>query len=162
MKRTKRASGGFTLVEMLCTIVILLLMSGLMATGIRLGVTTLRRSVMMSESQVLCSTLRSIVNDELRFSGTTSTDGETISFFSQNYGEGVSFSTDENGQVTLGGNKVLTARSYPYGIRAYVTIKSYDPDSRVFTATVLVTTQDGSTLAQTSFEAKQLNEPAGA
>ena len=156
--RKNRSRGGFTLVEMLCTIVVLLLLSGLMATGVRLGVFSFRKSVMASESQVLCTTLRTIVSDELRYAGTTTVDGGTINFFSQNYGEFSSFSSSEDGQVLLKGNKVLSSRAYPYGMKASVKISSYDSTTRIFKASVTVTDSSGKTLASSDFEVEKLNE----
>ena len=158
-KRTARKNGGFTLVELLCTIVVLLLISALMVTGIQLGVRTLRRSVTASESQVLCSTLKTVVSDELRYSGTITQTADGFAFFSQNYGEAVSFTTNEDGQVLLGGNKLLPKRSYPYGMQAAVTIRSYQPLTRVFDVEITVLDRDGGTLAETSYQVKQLNEP---
>lgn len=161
-KRTARSSGGFTLVELLCTIVVLLLVSALMVTGIQLGARTLRKSVTASESQVLCSTLKTVVSDELRYSGTIAQTEEGFAFFSQNYGEAVSFTTNEDGQVLLGGNKVLPAKSYPYGMQASVTIRSYQPLTRVFDVEIAVRGHDGALLAETAFQVRQLNEPVEA
>lgn len=158
-ERTNRKNGGFTLVELLCTIVVLLLITALMVTGIQLAVRTLRKSVTASESQVLCSTLKTIVSDELRYSGTTLQTEDGIAFFSQNYGESVSFTTDEDGRVLLGGNKVLPAKSYPDGMQASVMIRDYQSQTRIFNVSIVVSDRDGSVLAEADFQVKQLNEP---
>lgn len=68
---------GFTLVEMLCTIVIILLISALVVTGVQLGVRSYHRSVSDSEAQVLCSTLTTAISDELRYAGTVHLTGGT-------------------------------------------------------------------------------------
>ena len=148
--------------EMLCTIVVLLLLSGLLATGVRLGVFSFRKSVMASESQVLCTTLRTVVSDELRYAGKITTGNDTIKFFSQNYGDGATFSTNEDGQVVIeadeGTSKLLSSRAYPYGMKASVKISSYDSTTRIFKASVTVTDSSGKTLASSDFEVEKLNE----
>ena len=53
--RASRAKQGFTLVELLCAIVVLLLVSALMVTGIQLGIRALNKSVSASEARVLSS-----------------------------------------------------------------------------------------------------------
>ena len=156
-----RTQSGFTLVEMLCAIIVLLLISGLMAVGVQLATNTYAKEVSYSEAQVLCATLRTNVSDELRYSGTTTvSDTGEISFFSQNYGEGVSFSTNEDGHVLLGENKLLSDKAYPYATKAYVNVTSYDATTRIFKVSVEVTDAQGSTLATSDFEVGQLNKPA--
>jgi prepilin-type N-terminal cleavage/methylation domain-containing protein len=160
-KQKKRAKSGFSLIEMLCALVVMVLVSCLMAVGVRVAVKAYNTEVMHSESQVLCSTIRTMVNDELRYAGTVDTSGNKIAFFSQNYGKAVSYSTNDDGQVVLGENKILASKSYPYGMKASVNIKSYDASTRIFSVDVKVTKSDGSCiLAESSFQVKQLNKPA--
>ena len=51
---------GLTLVEMLCTVAILVLVSMVMVLGVQLGVRSYAKSVSYSEAQVLCSTLTTL------------------------------------------------------------------------------------------------------
>ena len=160
---TSKAKSGFTLVEMLCAIIVLMLVGMLMVSGVRLSLQSFAASVSRSEAQVLCSTLKTAVSDELRYAGTLKQEpGQSIGFFSQNYGEAAfaGFSSDENGQVLLGGKKLLPSRAYPYGLRAQVALTAYDPDTRIFSVEITVQDSGGTnTLAQTQFEVRQLNEP---
>ena len=64
MSRIKK---GFTLVELLCTIVILLLVSAAVNVGIHLAVQNYASSITNSEAHVLCGTVGDLVCDELRF-----------------------------------------------------------------------------------------------
>ena len=75
---------GLTLVEMLCTVAILVLVSMVMVLGVQLGVRSYAKSVSYSEAQVLCSTLTTTISDELRYSGTLKVDGSgsVTGFFS--------------------------------------------------------------------------------
>ena len=158
-----KSRGGFTLVEMLCAIVVL------MVTGVRLGVDSYAKSVSYSEAQVLCSTLKTTVSDELRYSGSVLLDaGDKVTpkgFFSQTYtnqtnpSQSPGFSQDENGRVLLGGNKLLPNKSYPYSLKASVTLESYDKTTRVFHVKITVT-RTTQTLAKTEFDVQQLNAPA--
>ncbi len=60
-----RSRGGFSIAEMLVTVIILLLVSGGVAEGIRFGTEQYRKSMLLSEGKVLCSTLTSIIQSEL-------------------------------------------------------------------------------------------------
>lgn len=155
---------GFTLIEMLCAILVLLLVSALMVTGVQLGYRSFRKSVSFSEAQLLCSTLENSISDELRYAGTLKkdADGKVTGFFSQNYGEAAfaGFSSDAKGQILLGGKKLLPVKAYPYGLRASVSIDGYDESARIFHVTLTITDSSGSnTLASEKFDVHQLNEP---
>lgn len=156
---------GMTLMELLCALAVVLLVSAGMVLGVSLAVRSYERSVSASEAQVLCSTLESIVSDELRYAGTLEYEnGRVVGFFSQNHANQDSeysrFRTDEQGRVLLGEQKLLPNNAYPHGLRATVELAEYDRDTRIFTAVVTVTDRSGGTLAQTEFQVKQLNEPA--
>ena len=156
--RAPRKNAGFTLVEMLCAVIVLLLVSALMAVGVQLATKAYSREITHSEAQVLLSTLRTTVSDELRYAGTTEVSGSTITFFSQTYGDDASFSVDENGQVLLKNNKLLSKNAYPYGIKAQVNLTAYDSTSRIFTVEITVNDSDGSPLGSSAFQVKKLNE----
>ena len=155
---------GFTLVEMLCTIVILLLISALVVTGVQLGVKSYHRSISDSEAQVLCSTLTTAVSDELRYAGTVHLTGENttynmtqFSFFSQRYGDKAAFTVNQDGQILLSGNKLIPSKAYAYGAKAKLAIE-YDPDKYCFTVTLGIYDRDGSRkLTENTFEVKLLN-----
>ena len=150
---------GFTLVEMLCTIVIILLISALVVTGVQLGVRSYHRSVSDSEAQVLCSTLTTAISDELRYAGTVHlTGGTRFSFFSQRYGDDAAFTVNSDGQVLLSGNKLIPSKAYAYGARARLAIE-YDPREGRFTVTLSIyDREDSHELTNNSFEVKLLNQ----
>lgn len=152
-----KAKAGLTLVEMLCTVVIVLLFSVGLVNGMSLAVNSYQQSLMSSESQVLVSTLTSIVSDELRYSGTVTVSEEdgTVHFFSRTYGEDSSFSQNEDGQVLLKENKVLPSKAYHYGMRASVTLTVLRKD--VFHVVIEVTSAKGSSLAKSEFDVERLN-----
>lgn len=148
---------GFTLVEMLCSVLILLLVSLGMATGAQIAVEHFATSVTNSEAQVLSQTLTTVVSDELRYSGTVNWDSDPLSFFSQNYGgENKSFGQNAQGQVTLGKMDLLPGKSYPYGLQASVSVQGYQAERR-FHVTVTVMNRSGKTLAENEFDVEKLN-----
>lgn len=140
----------------------MLLLAGILAVGVRAGVKAYVKSVSLSEAQILCSTLTTLVSDELRYAGTitVSADGK-VGFFSQNFGGnsggGVSFDTDEEGHVTLGGSKILSSRAYPYGLKASVGLR-YDESEKIFTTEIQVLSGAGNELATSDFEVKPINQ----
>ena len=150
---------GLTLVEMLCTVAILVLVSMVMVLGVQLGVRSYAKSVSYSEAQVLCSTLTTTISDELRYSGTLKVDGSgnVTGFFSQQFGSGdyTAFTTTPEGHVQL---DILPAKAYPYGIKAEVKSLTYDDVSSLFTVRLSVKdSENKNTLAETTFEVEKLN-----
>lgn len=151
---------GFTLVEMLCTIVTLLLMAMLMTTGVKLAADSFTKTISSSHARVLCSNLQTVASDELRFTSSVKLDeqGSVMRFYSGNFGKEVNFSTDEDGYVRLGEDAILSANAYPYGLRASVTIDAYDAENRVFTVTVRVeNAKQTAELATVTFDVKALS-----
>ena len=105
------------------------------------------------------STLSTIVSDELRYAGTITVDADgSVNFFSSNYGRednaGLSFDSDEEGHVTLGSNRILSNRAYPYGLKASVEL-TYD-DTKFSTKITIYSALDNE-LAVNSFDVKPIN-----
>ena len=145
---------GFTLTELLCAVLIVLLVSALLTVGVRFAGRTYNSSMQLSEAQELCSTLTSVISDKLRFCGTV-TPGADGSLGSVE-GEGAAFQVDADGQLTLGSTRLLSSAAYPRGLRVRDVSLRYDSASGIFTVTLQVGTVD-STLAETSFEVRRLN-----
>ena len=72
---------GFTLTELLCAVLIVLLVSALLTVGVRFAGRTYNSSMQLSKAQELCSTLTSVISDKLRFCGTVTpgADGSRLS-----------------------------------------------------------------------------------
>ena len=161
----KRNNMGFTLVEMLCTIVVMLLVSATVTVGIRLAVESYTRSITASESQVLCSTILDTVTDELRF-GTVDDWGNPVRFHSDRYRGIRSFNAEggkivvepdstEDGMVT---EKLLPDKSYPNGMRAVVETSGNETD-KIVTVVVRITDSKGNKLIERKREVEILNVP---
>lgn len=164
MKNKKTA--GLTLTEMLCCVVIMLLVSIGMVNGVSLAVRNYQSSLMASESQVLCSTLTSIVSDELRYAGPVNWENP-ISFYSRSYGRRCVFAQNEECQVTLKpvddiyyvgtGFNLLPGRAYHFGMRAKVTLSKKDKSDNTFLVNVLITDSQNRELVKNDFEVEKLN-----
>lgn len=167
MKKKLRRKDGLTLTELLCVLVIVVLIGAVIATGVSLGLRTYERSVTYSEAQTLCSTLRTAISDELRYAGTVSVaeDG-SVRYFSRSYGQNASLYADgQSGQLTVETpdnlsapvHKLLPSRTYPYGLRAALTIGYSEPEG-IFHVTLQVLSRQGESLSETEFDVERLNK----
>ena len=161
---------GMTLTELLAGIIVMLLVAGIMVIGVKLGSDAYVKSVSMSEAQQLCSTLTSLVNDELRYCSEVYVKDSKVGIFSENFGKGTNdtgliYAQDDKEQVVLKdevGNrsyKILSSRSYPYNLKATVDL-TYDQstgDNGTFNAKVEVYRTEGKVLATTTFQVQPLN-----
>ena len=143
--RKLKEQGGFSLVESLAVIIVVLLLSTCIASGTRLATESFARSVSASEAEVLGSTLKTVISEELRTTETIEVkNGKVTGIFSKNYGLGESGemsafgavdsfdSPDTKGEITLGGKKLLSSAAYTYGYQAsvdYITYKEPSADS---------------------------------
>lgn len=155
MKRNRKS--GFTLVEMLCSIVVMLLVTIGVATGVQLAMRSYAKSVSNSEAQALCATLTSAVSDKLRNSGTVDATTNPITFFCPEVGKAASFSQNDQGQVMLNDQKLLPSRTYPHGMKAQVVIERFDSSSNTFDVSIQVTDSTGKKLSGNDFQVKALN-----
>lgn len=103
MKRIRnklRSARGFTLTELIAATLIIVLVTGILASGSQLAAREYHRSVMTAESGVLSSTLSSIIQGELSStSGATyslSPSGEQVveQFFAHGRGYGMYYAMD--------------------------------------------------------------------
>lgn len=170
--RKLRDQKGFSMVESLCVVIVLLLVSAVIMTGTRFATETFTKSVSLSEAQVLCSTLKTVIGDELRSTSTVFVDneGNVKGIFSTHYGsagaggmssfgainkEGAETSI---GELTLGGEKMLSSTAYTYGAQASVSV-SYAEAEKCFTATLTVYDRAGEEVKTTEFEVMPVKPP---
>ena len=162
MKKLK-SKRGMTLVELLCGIVVLLLITSLLTVGARFAVKTYRTSMASAQAQTLCSTLTTAITDKLRYCGNVSANGGRI--FITDVG---SVSGDEesggvfkieDGEVLLGSRKLLGSKAYPEGLQVdkeSFTL-AYAEGSRTFSVSFVVTDSSGKELAKSDFQVQKIN-----
>lgn len=79
LRKLLRSNSGFTLVEMLASIAVLALLTGLIAMGVSVGIKVYQQSTFVSESAVLEETIDNAMGDPFRYMQctTTTTSGTT-------------------------------------------------------------------------------------
>lgn len=169
MSRIKK---GFTLVELLCTIVILLLVSAAVNVGIHLAVQNYASSITNSEAHVLCGTVGDLVCDELRFGSNYTWEGEELIFTSRNIANRKFVVAD--GQVslsysdaalakdsTLKPEKLLPSKAYPNGLSVDLTLTLTQNGTDIVSVQVVVRDSKGNVQAERITEIKSLNQQPG-
>lgn len=152
-----RNQNGLTLTEMLCTVIIVLLFSSLVAVGANAAVRSFRISMADSQAQELCSTLTTAISDKLRYCTV-----ETNAVFIQGVGyveaTADKIFTADSGQVYLGGKKFLGAYAYPEGLKVKDFSVEYNDTERVFTVKFQIEDRRDTKLAEADFQVKQINQ----
>ena len=169
MSRIKK---GFTLVELLCTIVILLLVSAAVNVGIHLAVQNYASSITNSEAHVLCGTVGDLVCDELRFGSNYTWEGEELIFTSRNIANRKF--VVEDGQVslsysdaalakdsTLKPEKLLPSKAYPNGLSVDLTLTLTQNGTDIVSVQVVVRDSKRNVQAERITEIKSLNQQPG-
>jgi prepilin-type N-terminal cleavage/methylation domain-containing protein len=152
-----RNQNGLTLTEMLCTVIIVLLFSSLVAVGANAAVRSFRISMADSQAQELCSTLTTAISDKLRYC-TVETDAVFIQGVGYVYRPANEIFTvkSDSGQVYLGGEKFLGAYAYPEGLKVQEFSVTYKEN--VFTVKFQIKDRRDTKLAEADFQVKQINQ----
>ena len=94
MKIKLKDKTGFTMVELLVAMLIMLLATGALTMTINLAIKHFYKSVQESEAQVLCATLTEFVEDELSFATVMTSSPDSWSGGTHNMGNGIAFYTE--------------------------------------------------------------------
>jgi Tfp pilus assembly protein PilV len=175
---------GVTLVELLVTVVLLILVTGIITLAIDFGVRSFNKSNREAEGQILCAMLATSVKDELRYAKNIyiegideGTDFSTLNFYSTNYSlKNCSFSitgadglSAESGFImlsTLNGENELVQydlvpkKTYVYGLKAKFSkfVRDSSQPNPNFIVGIQVMTQDGQIIiAEEEFAVEPLN-----
>lgn len=155
-----RNQNGLTLTEMLCTVIVVLLFSSLVAVGANAAVRSFRVSMADSQAQELCSTLTTAISDKLRYC-TVEADNKVF-IQGVGYVEGPPkdiFKVDlVSGQVYLGGKKFLGTYAYPEGLKVKGFSVEYDGTKGIFTVAFQIKDRRDTKLAKANFQVKQINQ----
>ncbi|WP_455504040.1 hypothetical protein [Blautia sp.] len=172
---------GFSLGELLAATIILLLASQVMAQGIAFGARMYNQSLTRSHAKQLCSTLTNVIETELRYTTSISTDanGELKSYFSPTYGKTYSnfeaidekgkeiTSADEGGEIAIeisnDDNKkvwqrLISSASYSsYGLKARVRSVKKENEN-LFHVILDIRDKDGNKLITNEFDVIPVNK----
>lgn len=158
-----RGSRGVTLTETLCTVLIVLLISAMLAVGVRFAVRTYRESM-----ELLCSTLTAAISDKLRYSGEVGQNMFIQGVGTTDSGGGGSFAISDDGEVVIQTTdseefRLLGSASYPQGLRVRTTgtgetgFISYSAETGIFTVSFAIADAQGNILKETCFDVKRIN-----
>lgn len=97
----KRANAGFSLAETLLAIMILLLVSVIVATGVPAATSAFERVIIGSNAKVLLSTAISSLRDEIATARTVEVKDNVITYFSSNNGATSRIFVNDNKDIIL-------------------------------------------------------------
>ena len=153
-----RNQNGLTLTEMLCTVIIVLLFSSLVAVGANAAVRSFRISMADSQAQELCSTLTTAISDKLRYCTVEADNTVFIQGVGYVKGPAKDIFTADSGQEYLRENKLLGAYAYPEGLKVKDFSVEYNDTERVFTVKFQIEDRQDTKLAEANFQVKQINQ----
>lgn len=166
MRRKLRAEKGVTLVEMLACAVILVLLGLMLNTGIQVAARSYHAITAKAETQLLLSTITDALADDLRYARDIVTeeaeaDSEAggkklISYNSDSYGLAACPGISGEGQILVGGKKLLPAGAYGNGAYEAETLDIFY-DGACFSIYVRVKEKNGSISAETKVSVRCLN-----
>ena len=176
-----KSKAGFSLLELLVAVIVLLLVSGGLATASTVANNQFVKSMRNSEAQELYTNLKSLLDYELRHVDTSNsnalvydeTTGVVSKFHSKTYssssineaGTLVSIDDDNNeteyGEIAFSNNsaqynRLLGKAAYPHDIQAKVTIY-YDEDNNIFTVDTVIAVNDEPILENKPYQVIPLN-----
>lgn len=151
-----RNQNGLTLTEMLCTVIIVLLFSSLVAVSANAAVRSFRISMADSQAQELCSTLTTAISDKLRYCTVEADNTVFIQGVGYVKGPAEKIFTADSGQVYLGENKLLGAYAYPEGLKVREFSVTYEEN--VFTVQFQIEDGRDTKLTAAYFQVKQINQ----
>lgn len=154
---------GFSLMEMLACIVVMLLVTGIISLTIQMGVKYFTKSVRDSESQVLCGALTTAVKEELEYATNVQATASGYTYYSRAraHGSGCTIEPNADGQLSVKKGSVyyplVGSESYSYNMTA-TGIINWDSVNRVFSVTLNILDGDGNDLTNETFSVYPLNE----
>lgn len=161
--RKLKNNRGFSLMEMLACIVVMLLVTGIITLTIQMGVKYFTVSVRDSESQVLCGALTTAVKEELAYATNVQPSATGYTYYSRSraHGSGCTIEANADGQLSVKKGTqyypLVGSESYSYDMTADANI-SWDAVNKVFSVTLTVKDGDGNDLTEASFSVFPLNE----
>lgn len=166
MREKLRDEQGLTLVELLCTVAILILLGLVLNTGLQMAMRSYQDMTAQSEVQMLLSTLSDALADDLRYATDvhTDADGKLQSYSSDSYGIASLKIDSSNGQVMANGKRVLPAGAYGNGAYRAAPRDGSDDldvtyDNGFFKVKLKVEQTNGTVSAMTEFTVRCLNGP---
>ena len=179
IRKRLKSRAGMTLVELLCAVLILMLVSESLTLGTRFAKEQYLESMRTSQSVELYNTVQTILSNELRYTTDVQMDGKNVSkFYSVTYAIQSDLTKlmtlDEQGQETSGYgylalgntnsrtgkleyNRILSNAAYTNGLRVKVDAFTYNLITKYFTVTLSIQADENDYISNRSFQVKALN-----
>jgi len=167
MKKKLKAIKGFTLTEMLATVLIMSFVVGSSVTGIVAISSNYRKVIRQTNAEHLCTAINTAMTGELSYakfietaSGSTTVD----SFYSATY-RTCNYGLNSNGRLVMNATyngtatelNVINDSAYPDGLYISNLTIDYDESNNLFTVNVKVGDGLSTEITDTSFVVKDLN-----
>lgn len=149
-----RCKKGFTLSELLVTVVMLAILTLAVAVGISSSIRVYHQSVTISEAGILSSTLCQAISDELHYAKEIDASGGTVKFLSDNYGRKTSITTNADGRLMVGTYPLIGNSAYTH-LNADVAI-TYSDAAKSFDVTLIIK-EKNNVVSTRSFQISPLN-----
>ena len=160
LKQILKNQRGFTLVEMLCAVLVLGFLGLLLNSGIMMAVRNYHEVTAVSEAQVLLSTLSDALLDDLRYARQVQTvDDKLVSYTSDSYGSNTAFSLND-GHPLAAGQRVLPPGAYDNGRYGLPDLPEITYKDGCFNVSLRVQETDGGIFAENTFSVYCLNSAA--
>ncbi len=160
-----RSRGGFTLAESLFVILLLAMVTGTIVTGTLFASRQYTRSMQLSQSKILCSTLMHAIGGELSNVRAVrlGADNQVQYFKSWNFNDAAHSSEEkgllsESGKITINGGPLVSDGAYPRGLSAEIGAITYLPAQRAFRVNLIIKSRERSELINTEFDVICLNQ----
>lgn len=174
MRKKINSEAGFSLVEMLAAVAVLILLGLMLNTGLQMALNSYRTVIAQSEAELLLSTAVDALADDLRYARDVNGSGTDFTYTSGTFGENTKLklgdkNTSNEGQIVVyvnGSNKpklFLSTGAYGAkgadGKRAYkvMGLEITPNDNNTFTIKLKVATADEKIIADTSVTVRCLN-----
>lgn len=169
---------GFTLTEMLCTVLLVALASIALVSGVSVANRQFQTSIRISKAQQLSTTLETLLANELKYTNEIVVEnGQVKKFYSVTY----AISTDLTELVILDGNqnkviennqkygelalgdasqyhRILSHANYEKQLGVKIKSLTYDETNKVFSIQMDIGTDALGSLTQETFKVRSLNE----
>lgn len=174
MLKRKRNKKGFTLVETLCAMIMMVLVTSIIVGGLQFTTNNFSKMMSISEAQVLSKTLSTAVADELRYAFdikpnqySTYKGSSVVTYKSTNYGsEDDTFDpyidVDQEGHLIIiendkieNSNKLVSDKVYTYGNTANIHIE-YSEEKSIFSVKLEIFNSDKEIIKTTDFDVEPI------
>lgn len=171
----KNTSYGFTLTEMLCTVLLVSLVSTMLVTGVLMRSKQYNRSIRISKAQQLNLTIETILTNGLKYTNRIEENGQVKMIYSTTYAlsndlNAISILKNDKDEAVSDGkygqlsftdgtsyNRVLPKGSYAKELGVKITSLTYDQSQKCFHVTMDIGTDKIGSLISENFVVRALN-----